>query len=521
MPTLYDQFNRPITRPEKKPATRPLAAAPLADAYRDYVADGLTPQRLAGLFREADAGDIGRQAELFEQMEERDGHIIGETSKRKNVILDADFVLAPASEDPRDVKVCEDVQAMLDGITDWPDVLVSLQDAMGRGFCAMEMHWDASEGQARVQKFDYIKQKRFLFTDRAGVVADVPRLITDHDPMGIEIPAWRVMMHRYGGQSGHPTRSGIFRVCTWWYLFKNYAVKDWVIFCDVYGMPLRLGKYNPGASEADKDALEVAVRTLGHDAAGIISRATEIEFITGSNGSVSTDLYKDLAGFGNKEMSKAILGGTLTADVDGRGSYAAANTHNDVRHDLINADARAIAATIRRQFIRPYVGFNWGWDTPIPKYTGKFRRDDMAAYAELIDTLADRMDIPVSHVRQKYSIPEPQNGEECLRPKNGHMDEFRQAKGRVVAKSTKSQGSEDFELVDALSDNLGTQADTHILKTLDQVKTVMASARDLQEMKTMLTQAFADMSPDAMGELIAKAMAAAELMGRYEVMADA
>lgn len=521
MVTIFDQFGRPYDRPEKKPARRPLAAAPLTDAYRDYVADGLTPERLGRLLKDADAGDVGRQAELFEQMQERDGHIIGETSKRKNVILDADFTLAPATEDARDVKVCEDVQAMIDGITDWPDILISMQDAMGLGFSAMGMDWDTSEGQARVQQFDFIKHKRFRFTDRAGVLSDVPLLITDDDPLGVDIPAWRIMMHQYGGRSGHPTRSGIFRVCTWWYLFKNYAVKDWVIFCDVYGMPLRLGKYDPGAAEADKEALEIAVRTLGHDAAGIISKSTEIEFITGSKGSVSTDLYKDLAGFGNKEMSKAILGGTLTADVDGKGSYAAANTHNDVRHDLINADARAIAGTVRTQFIRPYVGFNWGWDTPVPKYTGKFKKEDLAAYADLLDKFADRMDIPVSHVREKYSIPEPRKGEECLRAKNTPVSAPVSSKRYVVAKSPNHARNENIAFLDMVSDNLGTQADGHIQETLARVKKIMASAHDIQEMKSMLSRSFSDLEPDDLGELIAKAMAAAELMGRYEVMNDA
>jgi len=520
MVTIFDQFGRPYNRPEKKPARRPLAAAPLTDAYRDYVADGLTPERLGRLLKDADAGDVGRQAELFEQMQERDGHIIGETSKRKNVILDADFTIAPATEDARDVKVCEDVQAMMDGITDWPDILISMQDAMGLGFCAMEMGWDMSEGQARVQRFDFIKHKRFRFADREGILSSVPLLITDDDPLGVDIPAWSMMMHRYGGRSGHPTRSGIFRVCTWWYLFKNYAIKDWVIFCDVYGMPLRLGKYDPVASEADKDALEIAVRTLGHDAAGIISRSTEIEFVTGSNGSVSTDLYKDLAGFGNKEMSKAILGGTLTADVDGKGSYAAANTHNDVRHDLINADARAIASTVRTQFIRPYVGFNWGWDTPVPKYTGKFKKEDLAAYADLLDKFADRMDIPVSHVREKYSIPEPQKGEECLRAKSIPVSAPVSSKRYVVAKSPNHARNENLAFLDMVSNNLGTQADDHIQGTLTQVEKIMASAHDIQEMKSMLSQTFSDLEPGDLGELIAKAMAVAELMGRYEVMND-
>jgi phage gp29-like protein len=39
------------------------------------------------------------------------------------------------------------------------------------------------------------------------------------------------------------------------YLFKNYAVKNWAAFAEVFGMRLGAGKYEPGASKTDKDAL--------------------------------------------------------------------------------------------------------------------------------------------------------------------------------------------------------------------------------------------------------------------------
>jgi len=102
MVTLFDQFGRPVQRESKQPLRRPLATAPITDAWREYVASGLTPVRLANLFKEADTGDIRRQAELFDQIEERDGHIVGEIGKRKNVILDVDFQITPATDDTRD-----------------------------------------------------------------------------------------------------------------------------------------------------------------------------------------------------------------------------------------------------------------------------------------------------------------------------------------------------------------------------------------------------------------------------------
>ncbi|MBU1193973.1 MAG: DUF935 domain-containing protein [Proteobacteria bacterium] len=520
MITLYDQFGRPIERAAKKPDQRPLASAPLTDAFRDYVADGLTPHRLAAVLKEADAGNLSRQAELFDQLEEKDAHVTGETSKRKNVILDADFVLAPASDDARDVKVMEDVAQMMSDITDWPDILVSLQDSVGKGFASLEQQWDVSEGQAKVEKFDFIEQKRFLFVDKSGVMSKVPRLVTDNDPMGIDIPAWKIMMHRYGGKSGNVVRSGIYRICAWWYLFKNYAIKDWVIFCEVYGMPLRLGKYDTGASKDDKDALEIAVRTLGSDAAGIISKATEIELITSNSGSVSADLYENLARFGNKEMSKAILGSTLTADSDGKGSYALGTVHNDVRIDLINADCRAIAATVRNQFIRPYVGFNYGWDTPVPKYEGSFKADDAKDHADILDKFADRMDIPVSHVRKKYSIPEPQKGEEVLRAKNSPFAASLENAPRYIAKAPNNARKQNLDILDMVSGHLGEQADDHIQNMLKPIEKIMAESDSLKTLKSNLMDAYSGMKPDDLGELIAKALAVAELMGRYEVDTD-
>ena len=514
---IYDQFGRLYEKPEAKPERRPLAAAPLTDAYREYVTDGLTPERLAAILKEADAGNLARQAELFDLLEERDGHIVGDISKRRNVILDADFDLEPASDDTRDMKVYEECKRMLEGITDWPDVLESLQDGVGKGFSCFEQHWDVSEGQAWVEKFEFLEQKRFSFVDDAGILTKVPRLITDEDPLGIDIAPWRVMMHRYGGKSGNPVRSGIYRICAWWFLFKVYAIKDWMLFCEIYGMPLRVGKYDTGATEDEKQDLEIAVRTLGSDAAGVISKATEIEFIQAKGGSVNADMYKGIPEFGNREMSKAILGGTLTSDVDGRGSYAAANTHNDVRHDLINADARAIAATIRQQLIRPWVGFNFGWDTAIPKYKGRYKKEDLEVHAKNLDLFADRMDIPVSHVREKFHIPEPQKDEECLRPKNTPKNEMAAAKGYVVAKNARDARNENLASLEGFMGELEAQGDEHIGAWLEPVEKIMAVSQDIHEFRENLAQAFPEMDTARLGRLIEGAMTASDLAGRYGV----
>lgn len=502
---ILDQFGRPYPA-KKTPERRPLAAAPLTDAWREYVTSGLTPERLAAVFREADAGDIRRQAELFEQIEEKDAHILGEIGKRENAILTVEFKLSPASEGKRDVDVAEFIQGFLDNTADFDDILVSLQDGIGKGFACLEIDWDVSEGQALPQAFEFIDQKRFIFMDSSGILNKTPRLVTDDQPMGVEIPAWRVLFHRYRGKSGHPARSGIFRVCTWLYLFKNYSIKDWVIFCEVYGMPLRLGRYSPGASEEDKEALIHAISTLGSDAAGIISKSTEIEFVETLKGKASGDLYEALAKFCNREMSKAILGQTLSAEVGDKGSYAASKAHNEVRLDLLKADARAVAATIRQQLIRPIVGFNFGWDTPLPGFSPVFsEQEDLGKKADWICRLLDRgVEMPLSYIRTQFRIPQPKDGEETV----GRKAALPAAK--KIAKKSDSLGSYTHKAVSSAGPLLNG--------LLQPVRELVLSASSLDEIRDKLLDLYADLDPLELGNLMEQALSLAELLGRFEVL---
>lgn len=553
MAILLDQFGREM-KPVKRPDMATLAAAPILDSWRDYVSAGLTPQILTTLLKEADGGNVRRQAELFEQMEEKDAHLLGEIEKRRNAVLDIDFAITPASEDSRDIKVAEFVKMFLDNFTDFDETIVSLQDAVGKGFSALEINWDISAGQAMPNGFDFIEQKRFSFRDAAGHLRKYPTLFTDTSPMGEEIPAFKLLFHRYGGKSGHAVKSGIYRVCAWMYLFKNYALKDWVSLLEVFGIPLRLGKYDGGASQADKDALIDAIQSLGSDAAGIISKNTEIEFIETIK-SISGDVpHKVLAEFAEKAISKAILGQTLTTDVGDGGAYAAAKVHNDVRLDLAKADTKAIANTIRYQVIRPMVGFNFGWDTAIPMYKPVWEEsEDLEKKATWIGELMDRgVKIPISFIRNEFNIPDPEKGEEVLGGSEAgkvyeyHMDygiltknEVRQKLGlppvpggdklieppqplqaklgnlqklsRIIAKQADNRLSVDD--MDNLSDTASIDAQGLMLEFLKPVLTAIENAENLEEIKENIFAAYPDMKSEDMEEMLALAMFASTLIG--------
>lgn len=385
-----------------------VAVVQIQDKYSTYPSNGLTPVKLATIFREADAGSISRQSELFEEMEEKDPHLYSQLQTRKTAVTGLDFEVIPFDgDDETDKTIAEFVAAELESIESFEDVMMDLLDAIGKGIAISEIIWDYEDGKTVVSDIKWCHQKRFFWDND-----DRFKIITRAHPAGLIVPDNKFIVHRYKARSGHASRGGVLRVVAWMYLFKNYVLKDWVSFCEVFGMPLRLGKYNPSASEADKAALIEALIQIGTDAAGIIPDGTEIEFKEAAK-VTSIDVYETLARYCDEQMSKAILGQTLTSDA-GKGSYAQSKTHNEVRHDLTVADCKALAATLRRDLIRPLVLFNFGETKRIPYI--RFDSEEAADLNETVDMYKKLSDIglkiPTAHLYKKFSIPPPVDGEE-------------------------------------------------------------------------------------------------------------
>lgn len=391
------------------PIMAAVAIRDVNDKFSSYPSDGLTPVKLARIFKEADAGDPFRQMELFEEMESKDTHLFSQLQTRKLAVTGLDWEVQPFSQDGTDQEIAAFVEEQLKELDGFSDNLMDILDAIGKGISFQEIEWEYRDGHVVVGNIEYVHQKKFYY----DTLTDALMLRTEAFPGGIPLPENKFIVHRYKARSGHPSRYGVLRVVAWMYLFKNYDLKDWVSFCEVYGMPLRLGTYDATASEKDKAALMDAIVRMGTDAAGIVPSGTDIRFIE-SNKQSSVDIYERLARFCDEQMSKAIVGQTLTSDSGG--SYAQSKTHNDVRKDLTEADCKAVMETVRRDLIRPLVEFNFGIRAHVPYFVlNATDTDDLKETAEIVNTLAATgLEIPKSWLYKKFNIPAPEKGEETI-----------------------------------------------------------------------------------------------------------
>lgn len=407
MPVLYDQFGRPLPGRAVLSTER---AAPTLTGTRPVLGShpsrGLTPERLTAILAEAEAGDATRYLDLAEDLEEKDLHFSAVLRTRKLAVAQLDLAVEAASDARADLDAADLVRDAIAHCALEAE-LADMLDALSKGFSVTEIVWDVSAGQAMPERLLWRDPRWFGFDRTDGRTVGL-RTGADLEPLE---PA-KFIVHLPRVKSGLPIRSGLARPAAWAFLFKSFALKDWVVFAETFGQPLRLGKYPVGSTEADRDALLQAVRHLGSDAAAIVPADTVIEFVQAGGQSGSADLYERLCAYLDQQVSKAVLGQTTTTDAIG-GGHAVSREHQLVRSDIQRADARQLGATLNRDLVAPLIALNRGRTQALPRLT--LRRSTEVALPELVQALGTLvplgLEVGMSDVRDRLGLPDPDAGQ--------------------------------------------------------------------------------------------------------------
>jgi phage gp29-like protein len=386
------------------------------DSVRDYPSAGLTPSGLTAVLREADDGSLSTAMQLFEEMEEKDAHLFAVANTRRLALTGLPWQVISAGDlnDGIDRRCadeaaayCRDVLAQLER---FDEALQHLALAVGRNIAISELIWDVVEGELRIVDLAPVEFTRVVFDE-----LDRPRVLTAEERnKGIELAPNKFIVHTPHSVSGHPQRGGLLRVTAMVYLAKNLALKDWMIFAEVFGMPVRIARYEPTATPEEKRELLNMLESLGSNAAGIFSRAVELQVIEANRGTAGPP-YERMIEFLNREMSKAWLGQTLTTDVSGqKGTFAATQIHEMVRQDVLADDMRKEGSTIRRDLLGPMTRLRFGADAPVPYFRRKLKQvTDAKELASVLDVAVNQlgMQVPSHWAHDALGIPQADDGE--------------------------------------------------------------------------------------------------------------
>lgn len=506
-----ESYNPMIDTGEIRPIRARVAPRDAYDRYSEYPSNGLNPKRLAAIFREADEGNVCRQMELFEEIEEKDTHLFSQLQTRKLAVTGLEWEVQPFSKEPMDIEIANFVEEQLKNFDNLNEIFLDMLDAIGKGISILELDWGMNgDGYNVVDAIHWVHPKKLMW----DVMSDEMLICTKDYPTGIPLPKNKFIIHKYKAKSGHPSRAGVLRIVSWMYLFKNYDIKDWVAFCEVFGMPLRLGKYDASASEDDKRALEEAIFSLGTDAAGIVPTSTEIVFVEAQK-TTSVEIYEKFARFADEQMSKAILGQTLTSD-SGGGSYAQGKVHSEVKKDLTKADAKALANTFQRDVLTPLVEYNFGTDASVPLFDFEIEEDeDLKQTAETYKILGEiGLEIPDGFIRKKFSIPAPKDGEKVL--KKVETDKSQMEIKPLKSSGAKTEQEQLEKMVQAATAQSGKifqemfQPILNLIDKSDSLEAVQMALKDSNK----LQEIYKEMNRSELEDVVNQAMYLSNLIGR-------
>lgn len=553
MGKVLDQYGNPI---ESKALTDVIAGADMYGQRPAVIATppiGLNPEVLGSALRAADAGDSLAWQTIAEIIEEKDPHYQGVLGTRKRSVGQLPITVDAASPDPAHEKHAEFIRDWLRlGLVEHSSF--DILDAIGKGFSVHELTWQLSPGCNRIVEMDYRPQRWFEPSYQDGETI----LIRDDNadpaapcapgapsqPGFRDMPPYKFLVHKHKSWSGMTLRAGMTRTVAFFVMFKHFTSRDWGLFVQSYGLPLRIGKFGAGASEEQKRVLARAVFNLMGASGAIIPDSMQVDFIEPKHGAGSNDIHQRRCDWIDAQISKVVLGQTGTTDSK-QGAHASGAIHRLVQEDIERFDASLLSITLQKQAVIPQIDLTFGAQSMGQYPRLRVGRPGEPSITEVTNALQwlgpQGVTVRATEVRQRLGFSEPEDGDEVVggraplsaptaahtlpaktrpdqikpphdnapNPKGGN--EQTTLHSRIVNLVERNGGTETPALIDAMSSQLATRAAKAWSEMSVPVQNAIKGAADFDEAQDRIAEL--ELPIDAFAQALEQSVQLAYLMG--------
>lgn len=373
-------------------------------------------------------------------------------------------------------------------MVDWLEVFWQMSLAFGHGYRAHEVVWALQDGHYLPGMVIDRPGRRFAFNAHGE-----PLLISAGRLQGEPIrDPWTFVISRHMPTASNPYGVAVFSSLFWTWTFKTGGWKYFVKYCERHGLPWPVARYPIGTTEQDQDALEEAVANMIDNAYLVAQEGTAVELLTPSGSGAGGLPQQNLIDMANREMSKALTGQAMVAELQGAGARAASETAMK-RQESIDDSVRDIAAQSMDSIFRWITLFNFGDGVAPPEL--EFYKPEKAGKdrAEVYD-LASKMGAKPSRraFLAEVQIPEADDEADALMPPAPKpLPGAEGAPGGVPASGGAAQGGEAGRIgtVPGADDGAGRQARLHQLSTVPGFMFAKAAGMTEDEAMELAAQA--------------------------------
>lgn len=365
-----------------------LAPWPYVDRSPTVIGQGLSLTYLGAVSRLTLYGYRQQYADLLDELLEKDPHAYGIMAKRVQTISGGKLEIEPPDLDnDADRKLAKDIAAdtkrRVLSIPGLKGAIARLAWADYYGVTCAEKSWARDEDGWCIAALSFVHTRRLAYP-----LADDWRLrIWDQGPVtpmwgqsptnqtfGIAVDDYpgKFVTHTANLRGDYPTREGLGREISTWIVLKLIASRGASNYLERFARPLPEGIYNttesgPGAmprraepEDLDDAKLGLAQMATGSSSWWLHSDSIKLNLLTPDGTGTGKITFADWIAVCDSQMSKAVLGSTLTTEVGVAGSRAVAETQKKSGEDrLFQFSADCLAETIKRDIVNWLVRLNF------------------------------------------------------------------------------------------------------------------------------------------------------------------
>jgi len=247
------------------------------------------------------------------------------------------------------------------------EVMSNLLDVIYWGYQPAELTWDYVYGMWLPVQITPKPPEWFQWFVDANGNPEL-RFMSRQNPVTGEAPPdqFTLICPRIKPTFENPYGRGVAARCFWPIVFKRAGMEFWLNFMERFGTPWVKGKIDGAANDSDMDEFVTDLRTLVQDAVIAVSGNKDVELLESKTTKGSNDGFKILCDFMDSQISKTVLGHTLSTDSGDKASYAATRGAMTVRSDIQKRDVSMIRS-IWSDMINLIMIRNGFAETPRPK----------------------------------------------------------------------------------------------------------------------------------------------------------
>ncbi len=386
-----------------------------------------------------------------------------------------------------------------------------IMDAVFYGYNVLEINW----------QYEYVDGQLLLIPSsitekpRSWFVFDNNNILKLNDLSKKTLPGYKFLLIQHKPTYDNPYGEALLSKCLWPVVFKKSGFTFWLLLAEKLGIPHLVGKTDATFGTEEFAAFMDALENLMQDGSMVIPVTDNVEAINPAT-TVNVDIYDKLIDRCNIEISKALLSQTLTTDIGDTGSFAAAQTHKEVKDEVTNSDKMMVEEAIYKLF--KWVAY-FNFDNITVPFVSFYQKDDVdKPLAEFVDILTKNNQIKFT--KQFY-----------INRFNFSEDEFEliDSSQQPPAFSEEKQEFEKKEadptpwdqiLIDSFGEKLVGDNSNIFNDAIEKIKKFLDSHSSYEDAINQITELFGDLNSDKLEESLTRILFIADVIGRLSVQEE-